>query len=291
MRNTFRQLLIVGLTLTGVAAGAYAQPRATVPDRMEPVTPKFKRDTENVGITEHLGARVPLDLPFTDSTGRSVKLADYFKQGRPVILQLGYFNCPMLCDVVSKGLMDGVRALPLEPGRDYDLLYVSVNPEERWDLGQAKKRTYVEEFGRAGAAAGWNFLVGPASSSRAVADAVGFGFKKVEGRDDYSHPPMIVVLTADGTVSRYLYGFQYPSETLKLGLTEAGQGKVGSYVEQIVVALCYHYDEYAGKYSLSYMRLMQAGAIITALCVGTWLGSRYIRDARAARRLPPLTQG
>lgn len=288
MRNTFRQFLFTGLTLAGVSAGVFAQQTSVtsssaVPDRTEPMTPAMKRDTEGVTITEHRGAKIPLDLPFTDTAGRSVTLADYFKQGRPVILQLGYFNCPMLCDQVSKGLMDGVRELPLEPGKDYDLLYVSVNPKEKWQLGQSKKRTYVEEFGKPGAVAGWNFLVGPESSSRAVADAVGFGYKKVAGRDDYSHPPMIAVLTPDGTISRYLYGFQYPSATLAQGIKEAGQGEIGSYVEQIVFALCYHLDEYTGKYSPAYMRLMQIGALFTMLCVGCWLGSRYVRDARAAR--------
>ncbi|MDB5328128.1 MAG: electron transport protein SCO1/SenC, partial [Phycisphaerales bacterium] len=142
-------------------------------------------------------------------------------------------------------------------------------------------------FGKPGAVTGWNFLVGKEPSIKLLADAVGFGYRKVEGRDEYSHPPMIVVLTADGKISRYFYGFQYPSDLLKTGLTEAGEGKVGTYVEQVLVALCYHYDEYAGKYSWSYMKLMQGGALLTMLVVFSFLGSRWIKDAKAARRDGP----
>jgi protein SCO1/2 len=217
-----------------------------------------------------------------------VKLSEYFQQGKPVILQMGYFNCPQLCDKVSEELMAGVKDLNLELGKDYSMLYVSVNPNERWELGQKKKRTYVEEFGKPGAQSGWNFLVTKDQQTiKTLADAVGFNFKKVDGREEFSHPPMITILTADGTISRYLYGFQFPSETLRTGLTEAGQGKVGTYVEQVLVALCYHYDEYSGKYSLSYMRIMQGGAILTMLIVFGILGTKWIKDARAGGSPPP----
>lgn len=289
MRNTLKQLLsltaLAGvLTAGGVPSSALAAPGDVVPDRMEPTTPRFKKDTENVGITEHRGDTVPLNLTFTDTNGKPVELGSYFQKGRPVILQLGYFNCPQLCDVVSQKFMDGVKGVPLEMGKDYSVLYVSVNPEEEWELGRDKKRNYVEEFGKPGAAAGWNFLVGKEPAIKALADAVGFGYKKIEGKEEFSHPPMLVVLTGEGRISRYFYGFQFPSDTLKTGIEEASQGKIGPYVQQILVALCYHYDEYSGKYSLAYMRLMQAGGIFTVLVVGTWLGTRWLRDARHAKQ-------
>ena len=295
LKHLLRQCLLGSVALCGLTSGSIAQSHNNnnVPDRMEPQTDKFRRDTKDVGITEHLGSTVPLALPFTDSTGRDVTLGDYLKQGRPVILQLGYFNCPQLCDKVSESIMEGVKGLPLELGKDYDMLYVSVNPTERWELGQRKKRTYVEEFGKPGAVAGWNFLVGKEPAIKQLADAIGFGYRKIEGRDEYSHPPMIVVLTSDGKISRYFYGFQYPSETLKIGLTEAGQGKVGAYVEQVLVALCYHFDEYSGKYSWSYMKLMQVGAVLTMLVVFGFLGSRWLKDYRASKATPssPLPHG
>ena len=287
MSTHFRQLLLSAVACLSVAGFAPAEPTHTpVPDRMEPVTPRFQQDTANVGITEHLGDTIPLDLHFTDTAGHAVLLDDYFHHGRPVILQLGYFNCPQLCDVVSRALMDGVKDLDLQMGRDYDVLYVSINPDERWQLGQRKKKNFVEEYGKPGAVEGWSFLVGQSPAIRKITDAIGFGYRKVEGRDEFSHPPMIVILTAEGKISRYFYNFQYPKDLLRTGLVEAGQGKVGSYAEQLLLAVCYHFDEYSGKYSASYMKIMRAGGILTVLALGTWLGSRWIKDARAARQTP-----
>ena len=287
MLRRLRQLLCPVLAATALGAPLCSSASASIgstasppPDRFEPVPPKFKRDTAGVGITEHLGDTIPLDGTFTDTSGREVKLSEYFKQGRPVILQLGYFSCPMLCDVVSKGIMDGVKTLDLDAGKDFDVLFVSINPKDQWQLGQQKKQTYVEEYGRPGSEKGWNFLVGQEASIQKLADAVGFNFKKVEGKDQFSHPPMIVILTADGKISRYFYGVQYPSDLLKKGLVEAGQGKVGSYVEQILVGLCYCYDDYSGKYTLASMNLMRIGGALTLVVLGTILGIRWWKDAR-----------
>jgi len=263
-----------------------AQGNATtpVPDRYEPVPPQMQRDTLGVGITEHLGGKLPLDLVFTDSTGREVKLGDYFNKKRPVILQLGYFNCPMICDVVSEKIVEGVKGLDLQMGKDFDVLYISINPKERWQLGQQKKRNYVNEYGKSGAVEGWNFLVGQDAGIKKLADAVGFGFHKVDGRDEWSHPPMITVLTADGTISRYFYGNEYPSDQLRMSLVEAGDGKVGSYVEQVLVGICYHYDGYAGKYTPRYMMFMRVGGAVTVLVVFGVLGRLWFRDAKRALR-------
>ena len=305
MAKPIKHLLLSAVACLGVAGSVRAADTATppgptgtqtaVPDRMEPVTPQFTADTANVGITEHLGEQLPLGLHFTDTAGHAVTLDDYFHHGKPVILQLGYFNCPQLCDVVSRALMDGVKDLDLQMGRDYDVLYVSINPDEHWELGQRKKRTFVEEYGKEGAVEGWNFVVGKQPQIEQVARAVGFGYKKVENREEFSHPPMIVILTADGKISRYFYNFQYPPALLRTGLVEAGQGKIGSYTEQLLLAVCYHFDEYSGKYSADYMKMMQVGGILTVLVMGVWLGSRWIKDARAARRdaaaAPNVTPG
>lgn len=283
MRYSLKQFLLSAAALSGLASLslASATTRPAVPDRWEPVTPQMQRDTAGVGVEEHRGQQVPLNLSFTDSTGRKVQLSEYFGHGRPVLLQLGYFNCPQLCDKVSEELMTSVREMPLEMNKDYDVLYVSVNPNERWELGQKKKRTYVEEYGKPGAQAGWNFLVGRDLEIKALADAVGFKFKKVEGRDEYSHPPVITVLTPDGKVSQYFYNWQYPSALLAKAIDTAKKEEVGLSLGEQLINLCYHYDEYTGKYSPAYMRLMQAGGILTVLVVGIWLGTRWLRDARA----------
>jgi len=284
MYRICKHLLLLIVLLSGNVA--IAQQETVAPDRYEPVPPQFKRDTENVGITEHLGSKIPLDLTFTDTTGQQVKLDTIFNRGRPVILQMGYFNCPMICDVVSKEIMESVKDLKLQLGKDYDIVYLSVNPKERWELGQEKKRNYIELYGKPGAVEGWHFLVGQQSNIQQFADAVGFGFKKVEGKDEWSHPPMIVVLTASGQISRYFYGNRYPSDQMRISLVEAGDGKVGSYIEQVLVALCYHFDGYAGKYSFAYMNLMRASGIFTVFVVLIVLGRLWIRDA-----LKPATVG
>lgn len=290
MRNKLAHLLLPLLTLAGVSIGvpaaAVAQPAtpAPPPDRYESVPPKMARDTAGVGITEHRGDTLPLDTVFTDTSGRDVKLGDYFNHGRPVILQLGYLSCPMICDVVSKNIVDSVKDLDLSIGHDYDVLYISINPQDKWPLAQRKKQTYVDELNKPGATAGWNFLVGQESNIKHVADAVGFNFRKIDGKDEFSHPPMIVVLTADGKISRYFYGWSYPSKLLRTGLIEAGQGKIGGYVEQITIALCYHYDEYSGKYTFVWVNLMKAGGVLTVIIVFAVLGRLWLRDWRASRR-------
>lgn len=287
MRHSLKQLLLYAAVLSGTASLSSASTtRPAVPDRWEPVTPQMERDTKGVGVDEHRGQQIPLGMPFTDSTGREVKLSDYFGHGRPVLLQLGYFNCPQLCDKVSEELMTSVREMPLEMNKDYDVLYVSVNPKERWELGQKKKRTYVEEYGKPGAQAGWNFLVGRDLEIDALCQAVGFKYKKVEGREEYSHPPVITVLTPEGKVSQYFYNWQYPSALLTKAIDTAKKEEVGQSLGQILINLCYHYDEYTGKYSPRYMMLMQAGAVLTVLAIGGWLGVRWLRDARTPQAQP-----
>ena len=288
MRYKLKQLLLSAAALSGLASMSLASTtRPAVPDRWEPVTPQMQRDTAGVGVEEHRGTQVPLNLTFTDSTGKQVQLAQFFGRGRPVLLQMGYFNCPQLCDKVSEELMNGVREMPLEMNKDYDVLYVSVNPNERWELGQKKKRTYVEEYGKPGAQEGWNFLVGSTPQIGALAQAIGFQYKKVEGRDEYSHPPVITVLTPEGKVSQYFYNWQYPSDLLAKAISTAKKEEVGSSLGQILINLCYHYDEYTGKYSPAYMRLMQAGGILTVLLVGSFLGFRWMRDARRDPQAQP----
>lgn len=281
----------IAVAAVGGVVRADSRTATPIPDRYEPVPPKMQRDTEGVGITEHLGEKIPLDLIFTDTTGRQVTLGEYFNRNRPVIMQLGYFNCPMICDVVSERILAGVKGLDLEMGKDFDVLYVSVNPRERWQLGQQKKRNYVEAYGKPGAIEGWNFLVGQEATIQKLTDAIGFGFKKVEGRDEWSHPPMIVVLTSDGTISRYFYGHDYPSQQLRYSLVEAGKGQVGSYVEQVLIGLCYHYDGYAGQYTWRWMLLMRIGGVMTVVVVALVIGVLLLRESRRSAKPKPAVTG
>jgi protein SCO1/2 len=260
------------------------------PERFEPVPLKMQRDTAGVGITEKVNQVLPLDTDFVDTAGRQVTLGEYFGKGRPIILQMGYFTCPMICDIVSHGIMDGVKGLDLQMGKDYDVLYVSINPEDRFTLAREKKNNYVEAFSlgdadkRAGAIRGWNFLVGSGGNIKKLADAVGFGFNKVGGRGEWAHPPMIVLLTSDGRVSRYFHGNAFKPDLLRTGLVEAGEGKVGSAFEQLMVSYCYHFDSWSGKYTYAWMNLMRFTGAVTVLALLLGLGRRWLRDIRAYRR-------
>lgn len=247
--------------------------------RQEPLP----RELEGVGVDEKLGARVPLDLAFTDESGQAVTLGQYFRRGRPVLLTLNYYQCPMLCTLQLNGLVDGLRELTWSPGREFEIVTVSINPLETPPLAAGKKKVYLESYGRPGAEAGWHFLVGRQPEIATLADAVGFRYRYNEARKEYVHAAAFMLLTPEGVVARYLYGVMLEPRTVKLGLAEASAGQLGSTADRILL-MCFHYDANAGRYVVAASRLMQAGGILTALCLGTWLGRWWWREKRAGER-------
>jgi protein SCO1/2 len=266
----------VGMRVAGAALVllvATAMPAAA--QRKEPLP----KELEGIGISEHPGARLPLDLEFTDEDGKPVRLAQYFSGTRPVILTLGYYRCPMLCTLVLNSLVDGIRDLPWTPGREFEIVTVSIDPLETPTLARLKKQNYLEEYARPGAAQGWHFLTGREENIRKLADAVGFGYRYVEERQQYAHPAAIFVVTPDGRMARYLYGVVYQPKTVRLALTEAGQGKIGTTADQLLL-YCFHYDAEEGRYVLAATNLMRFGGATTALVVGVWLVTSWRRGAR-----------
>lgn len=261
-----------------------AAPTATA-QLVEKLPPQF----EGVGVVENLGGRLPLDLAFKDETGREVKLGNYFGGGRPVILNLGYYRCPMLCSLILNGFVDGLKGLPWVPGRDFEIVTVSIDPLETPRLAQLKKDNYINSLGRPEAAAGWHFLTGGAEEIGKLAGAAGFHFKWNDERQEFAHPAVLFAATPDGRLSRYLYGVQFDTQTLRLSLTEASEGKLGTTVDRILL-FCYHYDSASGKYTLAALNLMRLGGISTALVLGggvflLWRRERR-RRARAAEATP-----
>ena len=256
------------LALLVVALPASAQ-------RQEPLP----KDLEGVGITEHPGARLPLDLEFTDENGTSVRLGQYFSGDRPVILTLGYYRCPMLCTLVLNSLVDGLRDLPWTPGREFEIVTVSIDPTETPTLAKLKKQNYLQEYARPGAAGGWHFLTGREENIRKLADTVGFGYRYVQERSQYAHAAAIFVVTPDGRMAKYLYGVVYQPKTVRLALTEAGQGKIGTTVDQLLL-YCFHYDAQEGRYVVAASNIMRFGGATTALVVGVWLAVSWRRGVR-----------
>ncbi len=259
-----------------------------VADRYEPVPEKFRKNTENVAIEDRLGMPIRMDLQFVDSTGRNVTLDSFFNNRRPVILQMGYFRCPQICDVVSGALVTTALKVDLDIGKDYDVIYVSIDPTERWQLGQEKRANYTEMYGRPGAAAGFHFLTGSEAHIAKLAEEVGFKYQKVEGKNEYAHPSMLIVLTPEGKVSRYLYGVEYSDKTFRMALIEAGQGKIGDTFDQLLM-MCYHWDEYSGMYTKNWMNIMRAGGALTVVLLGVFIGLLLWREARLRRKTQLLT--
>jgi len=220
----------------------------------------------NVGIEQHLDAQVPADLSFVDDTGRAVKLGDYYGR-KPLILELVYYNCPMLCGENLAGLTGSMKMIKFDVGKEFEVLTVSFNPQETTQLAAEKKKDYVKRYGRPNAVAGWHFLTGPADSINALTKAVGFQYQYDAAKNQYAHATAIMVLTAQGRISRYFYGVDFPPKDLRMGLVEASEGKIGNAVDQVLL-YCYHYDPAAGKYGAVVSNMLKIGGALTILCIG-----------------------
>ena len=263
------------MTPLALAAVLLAAAGGTPADRTDPVPAPLRE----VGVEEHLEALLPLALPFADESGRPVTLGDYLAPKRPLILTLNYYRCPMLCTLELDGLVAGLNELPWTIGNEFDVVTVSIDPKEAPPLARAKKQSYLGAYGRPEGATGWHFLTGPRSSIEALAETVGFQFAYDAETDQYAHAAVIVLVTPEGRVSRYLYGVRFEPKTLTLALTEASNGKIGSAWERFLL-YCYHYDSRQGRYSLAAMKLMRAGGIATVLIFGAVLSSLWLRERR-----------
>ena len=236
----------------------------------------------NVGIEQRLDGQVPQDLPFVDETGRPVRLGDYFGK-KPLILNLVYYTCPMLCGEVLTGLSASLKMVKFDVGKEFDVITVSFNPKETPELAALKKQEYLRRYGRPNAAAGWHFLTGPAESINALTRAVGFQYQYDASKNQYAHATAIMVLTPQGRISRYFYGVDFPPKDLRMGLVEASQGKIGNAIDQVLL-YCYHYDPSVGKYGAVISNLLKIGAALTILVLGGMILIFLRLEKAAARR-------
>jgi protein SCO1/2 len=258
--RVFLPLVLLAMT----AASAFGQ--AMTKGIMSPPSNVRPPRLQNVGIEQHLDAQVPQDLPFTDDAGRPVKLGDYFGK-KPLILNLDYYNCTMLCGEVLSGLTGAMKMVKFNVGDEFDVVTISFNPQETPQIAAAKKQDYLKRYGRPGAASGWHFLTGPAESINALTKAVGFQYQYDPKSSQYAHATAIMVLTPQGRISRYFYGVDYPPKDLRMGLVEASQNKIGNAVDQVLL-YCYHYDPATGKYGAIVNNILKLGAALTILLLG-----------------------
>lgn len=232
-----------------------------------------------IDVDEHLGDYVPFDLTFTDDEGHEVRLGDYFNQGQPVLMFLGYYECPMLCNLVMNGVVKGIKGLKWQPGKDYKIVSVSINPSETSQLAAAKKKTYLESLQMPSASDGWSFLVGEESQSRQLADAVGFKYYWDEKTQQYAHPAVIYLLGPDGKITRYLYGIQFDEKDLRLGLLEASEGRIGNTIDKLIL-YCYHYDPDSAGYVIFAGNVMRLGGFVTLVVMVVFLSWLWRRERR-----------
>jgi len=241
------------------------------------VRPALLRD---VGLDQRLNSEIPLDLTFRDEHGATVALRSFFS-GKPVILTLVYYKCPMLCGQVLNSLAHSLKEIPLELGKDFEVVTVSIDPTEKPVLAEAKRQLFVGLYGRSSLDHGWHFLTGEEPEIKSLAASVGFRYAYDATTGQFAHPSAIMVLTPQGKIARYFYGIQYPPRDLRLGLVEASAGKIGSPVDQILL-YCYHYDSSTGKYGILISRVLQLSGIFTILALAVLVTILLRREHHAA---------
>lgn len=237
-----------------------------------------------IDVEEHLGELVPGNIRVTDEQGVEKQLADYFGKGKPVLLTLAYYNCPMLCTFVLNGLVQGMQQIPWQAGEQFEVLTVSIDPTENAELAANKKQVYLSTLNRPGAEKGWTFATSDQANITRLAEAVGFKYYYDEEMKQYAHPAVSYVLTDNGKISRYLYGIEYKPKDLRLALLEAGEGKVGTTLDKLIL-FCYHYDPDSRGYVLFASNVMKIGGVLTLIVLATFLLVFWRRERRKRLRL------
>jgi protein SCO1/2 len=278
---------ILAMTAALLVASASACGQGMTNGIMSPPASVRPPGLKNVGVRQNLNQPIPLALTFKDDLGRSVRLGDYFGK-KPVILNLVYYNCPMLCGEVLSGLEHSLRMMKLELGRDFDVVTVSFDPKDTPELAAKKKAETLQRYQRAGAEQGWHFLVGQPDAIDALTKAAGFEYQYDGKTQQFAHATAIMIVTPTGKIAQYYYGVEYPPKDLRLGLVEAGQGRIGNVVDQLLL-YCYHYDPTQGKYSATILRVLRLAGVATMLSLGTLIFVMIRRgpmhDAPAAGRV------
>jgi protein SCO1/2 len=237
----------------------------------------------DIRFEQKLNAQIPLNLRFRDSTGSMVDFGSYF-DGKPVVLALVYYECPMLCTLILNGMVESLSRIQYEPAEDFQIVAVSIDHEETHLLAAGKKEQYLEVYGRPDTAEGWHFLVGEQDQIEKLADAVGYRFKYDAKTDEYAHGSGIVVATEDGVISRMLPGIVYEPRDLRLSLVEASRRQIGTIIDKLSL-ICFRYDHVTGEYSFYIMNILRIASAITIAVLGTMMFVLLRREKRAMRAI------
>lgn len=241
---------------------------------------------QGVEVDEHLGDQVPLDLPFVNAEGEDVPLGAYFNQGKPVIVALVYYDCPIVCPIVMGKLTEAFKGIDFNIGDDYNVVFISIDPSEPASLAASAKTKYLANYHRPGAdhvSDGWGFLTSPADSSRRLAESLGWVYKPIQN-GEFSHPVCIFVLTPEGKIARYVYGVGYEPDTMRMALLEASDGKISQSIGDKIRLYCFRYDPSTGKYGMVAFRVVQLGGVLSMLVVGSLVTILLVKERIRHRR-------
>ena len=238
------------------------------------------KNLKDVGVEEQLGDIIPKDLTFATSKGDSVTIAELMKDGKPVLLNPVYYECPMLCNMVMDAVFAGVNDLKWTPGSEYNIITFSIDPEEDHKLAAATKDSLINKLGRSKAKDGWYFLTGNESSIKKLTNAIGFNYKKVERTGQYAHTASIMFLSPEGKLTRYLYGIKFDEFNMRNALYEAADGEIGSVADQVLL-YCYQYDPDSQSYAPVAWKIMRVAGFATALVLGIFLSILWLKERKS----------
>lgn len=231
----------------------------------------------SAGVDEHLGDKVDLSLKVQNHFGDHISVGDYFKDGKPAVFTLNYYSCASLCSVQLNAVLNGLKDMDWIPGAEFNMLTLSIDPEETSSLAAQKRGTYLEELGKEGSS--WEFMVAKQSVITDIANQVGYRYTYDEQSKQFAHPAVIMILSPDGTISRYLYGVSYSARDLKFALIEASEGKIGTTVEKVMLS-CFSYDNSTGRYTASAFGLMRLSGVVTMFFLGAMVTFFWRRERR-----------
>ena len=279
--------LTFGCALLALCAGLPAQAQSQWFGLQKPGTPADQQPLvlKKISIQQRLNAQLPLNLEFRDETGKAVHLGNYFGK-RPVILSLVYFQCKILCPEEINGLVGALEMVKFNPGKDFDVVLVSIDPTETPEIAAREKTFYMKAYGRPQDNNGWHFLTGQQPAIRSLASVVGFGYVPMQGPDgkmnQFAHASAIELVTPQGRLAQYYLGVEFSPKDIQLGLVEASHNTIGSLVDNILT-YCFRYDPTLNRHTMLYIRIFQAGFVLTVLLLGAFLVVNFRRDIREAR--------
>lgn len=270
------------LLFTICVCGSVGTLKAYAYDPQEPIVTghELPKDLQDVGVEEHLGEQLDLSLPFVSDAGEEVTLGRYFQGAKPVLMAMVYYTCPSLCNHHLNSLNDAIKELKWTAGDEYEIVAVSMNHREGPKVAAAKKKNYVEAYGRPESADGWHFLTGTEENVKKLADQLGFKFKWIADQEQYAHAAVAYVATPGGQISRYLYGVATEPETIRLALIEASDGKIGSVVDQLLM-FCLQFDPKKNKYTLYAWNMMRLGGGLILVVLGLFLVPFWLREKKS----------